>query len=246
MRVKSITAVVALVALVALVFLALTASAGNPVGPGTQPDSTYSYTLEDIYNRLNDGTAGSQSTFTEPSSGPGTGTMHTLNDIMALASANADPPCFDNANRYVDCGNGTVTDTVTGLTWLKNANCFGKLSYAHANDAAAGLKDGDCSLTDNSRPGDWRLPTEGEWEATVEQARDDLSCGSPMLTDIPGTGCYAAGSKAFTDVKPDNYWSSTAFENAPGAAQNMNLSSGTGSVNGKTATHYVWPVRGGQ
>jgi hypothetical protein len=34
----------------------------------------------------------------------------------------ADPPCFDNLNRYVDCGNGTVTgtvtDTVTGLIWL--------------------------------------------------------------------------------------------------------------------------------
>ena len=27
----------------------------------------------------------------------------------------ADPPCFDNANRYVNCGNGTVTDTATGL-----------------------------------------------------------------------------------------------------------------------------------
>jgi hypothetical protein len=24
----------------------------------------------------------------------------------------ADPPCFDNANRYVDCENGTVMDTV--------------------------------------------------------------------------------------------------------------------------------------
>ena len=30
---------------------------------------------------------------------------------------------FDNANRLVDCGNGTVTDTATGLIWLKNANC---------------------------------------------------------------------------------------------------------------------------
>jgi hypothetical protein len=26
-----------------------------------------------------------------------------------------DPPCFDNTNRYVNCGNGTVTDTATGL-----------------------------------------------------------------------------------------------------------------------------------
>jgi len=33
-------------------------------------DSTYSYTLEDIYNRLDAGTEGTQSTFTEPGTGP--------------------------------------------------------------------------------------------------------------------------------------------------------------------------------
>ena len=37
----------------------------------------------------------------------------------------ADGPCFnDNDNRYQECGNGTVTDTVTGLIWLKKADCL--------------------------------------------------------------------------------------------------------------------------
>jgi hypothetical protein len=44
-----------------------------------------------------------------------------------------DPACFDNTSCYVNCGNGTVTDTRTGL-----------------------------GLTDDSSPGDWRLPTEDE------------------------------------------------------------------------------------
>jgi hypothetical protein len=74
-------------------------------------------------------------------------------------------PCFDNGNRYVDCGNGTVTDTVTGLVWLKNANCFGEQTYAAASQAAAGLGAGQCGLTDGSSPGDWRLPTLVEWQA---------------------------------------------------------------------------------
>ena len=65
--------------------------AGNP-NPSNPPASTESYTLEDIYNRLNAGTAGTQSTFTEPATAPGTGTMHTLNDIMAKA------PALDNTN----------------------------------------------------------------------------------------------------------------------------------------------------
>ena len=49
------------------------------------PGLTSSYTLEDIYQRLNSGTVGSQSTFTEPAVDPGTGSMHDLNDIMAAA-----------------------------------------------------------------------------------------------------------------------------------------------------------------
>src|SRR5262245_62774603 len=76
----------------------------------------------------------------------------------------ADPPCFDNANRFVNCGNGTVTDTVTGLVWLRNANCFDVKSYANANRSAANLQTGRCGLTDGSAVGDWRLPTRAEWE----------------------------------------------------------------------------------
>jgi hypothetical protein len=67
------------------------------------------------------------------------------------------PPCFDNFNRYVDCGNGTVTDTVTGLIWLKNANCFSIINHSAANQAAAGLAAGQCGLTDGSSAGDERV-----------------------------------------------------------------------------------------
>lgn len=79
----------------------------------------------------------------------------------------ADGPCFDNTNRYVDCGNGTVT----GLIWLKQWNCLPNNTWAPANQAAAGLKHGDCGLTDNSSPGEWRLPTKDEWSATIARGR---------------------------------------------------------------------------
>ena len=65
--------------------------AGN-LDSSAAPGATSSYMLEDIYNRLNAGTAGSQSTFTEPSSGPTAGTGHTLDDIMGKA------PAVDNTN----------------------------------------------------------------------------------------------------------------------------------------------------
>lgn len=74
-------------------------------------------------------------------------------------------PCFDNVGRYVDCGNGTVTDTATGLIWLKNANCFPIQEYLVTTQSVAALASGQCGLTDGSSAGDWRLPTKADWEA---------------------------------------------------------------------------------
>ena len=74
-----IAAVVMLVS--AVTVLAATGTTDSSSAPG----STDSYTLEDIYQRLAAGTAGAQSSFTEPSVAPGTGTMHDLNDIMGAA-----------------------------------------------------------------------------------------------------------------------------------------------------------------
>jgi hypothetical protein len=153
----------------------------------------------------------------------------------------ADPPCFDNANRYVDCDNGTVMDTVTGLIWLKNANCFGLMDYADANNAAAGLKDGDCGLTDSSSPGDWRLPTRAEWEATVALAVG-LGCTSPSLTNTAGNAC---GSGGFTGIQLNRYWLSTTYAGRGDIAWHSDLVSGGAGTDPKLITQYVWPVRGG-
>ena len=99
--------------------------------------------------------------------GPPAPTMVTLKQIHDRQHAGSDT-CFDNAgtNRFVDCAttafgtsNGTVKDTVTGLIWLKNANCFGLISWADANIKAGALASGQCGLADGSKPGDWRLPT---------------------------------------------------------------------------------------
>jgi hypothetical protein len=55
---------------------------------------------------------------------------------------------------------GTVTvGGLSGLVWLKNANCFGEQNYSQAVSSARNLKSGSCGLTDGSKAGDWRLPT---------------------------------------------------------------------------------------
>jgi hypothetical protein len=228
--------------------IVLAGSLDPPSGPTDA--ASQMYTLEQIYDRLDTGAVSAKmTTFTEPVAGPGA-TGHTLDEVMDLAMSvgNPDPPCFINTNRYVGCGNGTVHDTMTNLIWLKDANCFGPLDYAAGNNAAAGLEDGECGLTDGSSPGDWRLPTREEWESTVARAVV-LGCtgaSAPSLTNTPGTACFNAGPPPFTNVQSNPYWSSTAFEPSPSYGWIMRLNSGNSDYLQKTLPLYVWPVRSGK
>ena len=177
------------------------------------------------------------------------------NGIDGTSGTRADGPCFDNTNRYVDCGNGTVTDHVTGLIWLTDAACLGTANWAAASGAAAALANGQCGLTDGSSAGDWRLPTTSEWSATIEFAVV-LGCMSfgprtaPSLTNDVGTNCLSVGPSSFTGVASNEYWSASSVTFQPNFADIANLSHGFVNFSfsgGKTSsTSRVWPVRGGQ
>ena len=167
---------------------------------------------------------------------------------------NADPACFDNANRYVNCGNGTVTDTHTGLIWLQDAGCLGSLPWAEANQAAAALEDGQCGLTDGSKPGDWRLPSNAEWMAMVDAAKNhpQLHCTNPTLTNDSGSNCFADGSdSSFTNVTSDGYWSSTTNSQSGGLLPDGSKAGTIPLSNGLLLSFFdksccpqrVWPVR---
>ena len=80
-RIKDIIIVVLFVALMWV----WRANADDLPNPDTGPASTESYTINAIYERLDEGTPGSQSAFTDPSGAPGTSTMKTLNDVMDKA-----------------------------------------------------------------------------------------------------------------------------------------------------------------
>ena len=134
-----------------------------------------------------------------------------------VALQTADPACPDDSGDiYVDCDNGTVTDNRSGIVWLKNANCFGEVNWSQARDAVSGLGDtgtgiagfADCDLTDNSSPGEWRLPSVSElYEMFRGTGLSAPNC-TPTLTNDPGDACWTDGPSSFTDVQ-DFYWGST-------------------------------------
>lgn len=131
--------------------------------------------------------------------------------------SNAAGPCFSDDRRIVDCENGTLTDGVTGLIWLADPSCFSSTSWASGNADADTLGDGACDLTDQSSPGDWRLPTAEEWRLSraVVPAEDNAI-----------------------------YWSATT--NGADATLAMTAKRDNGIIaRAKSELYGVWPVRGG-
>lgn len=165
----------------------------------------------------------------------------------ALDDADVDPPCFSAGNRFTDCGNGTVTDSVTGLVWLKTVDCaalFGaSKTWVLANQTVANLADGVCGLTDKSHQGDWRLPTSTEMTALVAKANAN-GCGPPRLPDQTGLGCCATGTCTFTSMSTNiQYWTSTTVEATPANAFAVDLFGGATSSLFKGVGEHAWAVR---
>ncbi|MEK8020754.1 MAG: DUF1566 domain-containing protein, partial [Candidatus Parabeggiatoa sp.] len=148
--------------------------------------------------------------------------------------------------RYINNGNGTVTDIRTGLIWLKNANCFGRQDWKTAQQSAANLASGQCGLRDGSKQGMWRLPSKEEWEAMIDEKYVDReNYSQPTLSNAAGTGPWQEDD-AFSGVQTYYYWSSTPYVAGTGSAWYVSLDYGIVSYLGKTNSIYVWPVRGGE
>ena len=132
--------------------------------------------------------------------------------------------------RFTDNANGTVTDNLTGLIWLKNAHCFGFRSWPNALNDVNNLGQGKCGLTDGTKPGDWRLPNVRELQSVM-----DNTTVAPALP--PGN--------PFVNVQPTLYWSSTSGQNFPLLAFFSLMSAGSTVFEHKNAELGTWAVRGG-
>jgi hypothetical protein len=140
-----------------------------------------------------------------------------------------------------------VTDTVTGLVWLKDSACLAGDHWRLANQAAAALADGQCGLTDGSSAGDWRLPTREEWAATIDRGTD-LGCtlsngNAPTLTDEDGFACVSLSVPWFEGSAQDAFWSSSTEPINPMDAAYADLVHGGVFYLSKGFIFRTWPVR---
>jgi hypothetical protein len=156
--------------------------------------------------------------------------------------------------RFTDYKDGTVADNLTGLIWLKDANCKdtaggiardgGMLNWPSSLAWSNKLASGKCGLSDNSSAGDWRLPNINELRSLVDYSRHDpaLPAGHP-----------------FANVQSAWYWSSTTNPVYTAGAYTVGMSRGSIHITGKISSPFtfggsrvdekvgnilgVWPVR---
>jgi len=147
--------------------------------------------------------------------------------------------------RFTDNGDETVTDTLTGLMWLKEANCMemsypdfdiddiaqdGAVTWQHALDFVAGINDGTYNLCGAGYT-DWKLPNVNELKSIIDRSRYNraLPYGHPFTNVSIG---YA-------------YWSSTSYVHFRTQAWFVSMYAGSVGTDFKAEGNYVWPVRGG-
>jgi len=134
--------------------------------------------------------------------------------------------------RFEDNSDGTVTDHLTGLIWLKNANCAGTMNWNDALTYCNNLASGSCGLADGSVAGDWRLPNIIELESLVNAEKSNSA--------------EWLNTQGFTYVQSSYYWSATTYVYSTSRAWFVGMGSGFVGSLYESNNYYVWPVHGGQ
>jgi hypothetical protein len=163
---------------------------------------------------------------------------------LFVGFASADDPRKTENQRFRDNKDGTLTDTRTGLVWLKNANCsiffegdtrgMNSRPWQEAMAASAKLHNGFCGLSDQSRPGDWRLPNRDELLGLIEYYQQDVRTQSGIRTQL---------NQAFDGIQAFYYWTSTVGDLYPDFSFYVSLAYGIDSHAFKMNTFNVLPIR---
>ena len=219
---KQTKSIVALAIFIVVVLILPGLAKAGSLEPSAPPGATM-HTLEDIYNKI-DSISTLYKALVEKT---GQTTSYATGDDGDLEKGVAWPN-----PRFTDNGNGTVTDNLTDLIWLKNANPCGPMNWYDAIAYCNSLASGTAGLTDGSVAGDWRLPNIKELQSLIDFGRYNpaLPAGHPF-TGVQSTGFYWSGTSSYDSVYA---WRVAMYS---GYVDN--------GLNKSSISHSVWPVRGG-
>jgi hypothetical protein len=139
--------------------------------------------------------------------------------------------------RFIDNSDGTVTDRLTGLMWLKDVSCLGSVNWATAFEQLNDLNENPANYSSiceeyTATHDDWRLPNRKEQFSLIDRSQEQpaLELGHPFV-DMHSFSAY---------------WSSTTNVALTGSAHYTEFWFGNQSSAVKTGGLLCWPVRGGR
>jgi len=245
------------------------AAAGDLDSPAAPTNAASAmWTIADLYAVMDTRTTNVQlraDAFAEPEAGPTNGTMHTLNDLMVLATNRAPvartgqtptlpftaetgadgdlqvgvawpTPRFSIVGADGTPETNQIRDNLTGLIWARNASTACDLAVARTNWTTAIQACNDLTYGGAS---DWRMPNVRELYSLLT-----LQYANPPLCNTEGTAKWTQGNP-FHNVQQSYYWTSTTHASDK-TAWTLYMAAGNISTGDKTnAVNWVWPVRGG-
>jgi hypothetical protein len=153
-------------------------------------------------------------------------------------------PRFTNPDGSAPLGEQVAVDRLTGLMWLRDANCVktfhpeadrndkngdGKVFWETAHDVVAGINSGaywNCGAGYD----DWRVPNFNELISLVNAGENN------SIEWLEGQG--------FTGIQSKAYWSSTTTASSSSKAWSLKLKKASAGATKKGSDIYLWPVRG--
>lgn len=144
---------------------------------------------------------------------------------------------------FTDNGDGTITDTNTGLMWAKKSDdgSIHDKDNSHNWGAAFSVHVAGLNAANFAGHNDWRLPNVKELQSIVNYENV-----SPAVSPAFNTGC-APGCTVTTCscTQAYFYWSSTSFAGSPDGAWSVSFFYGDVNGNFKSDSLFVRAVRGG-
>lgn len=151
--------------------------------------------------------------------------------VSATQTCRSDLNASTPTSRFLNNGDGTVTDSVTKLTWKRcSEGVSGKTcesgsavtyTWPEAIEAAA--------ASTFAGKKDWRLPTIQELDSIIE-----YKCTMPSVN-----------ADIFPVTPISNFWSSSPFAGYPNGSWNINFNDGSHESCSRNWNLYVRLVRGG-